>query len=57
VIKIVAFVNDDRLYFDAERNLNLALLELLEREGIDFLTVEIETSSEKYKENLKLARN
>ena len=57
VIKIVAFVNDDRLYFDAERNLNLALLELLEREGIDFLTVEMETSPEKYKENLKLARN
>ncbi len=54
VIKIVAFVNDDKLYFDAERNLNLALLELLEREGIDFLTVELETSPEKYKQQFSM---
>ncbi len=57
VIKIVSFVNDDKLYFDAERNLNLAILGLLEQEGIDFLTVEMETTPEKYKQNLKLNNN
>ncbi|MBW4569861.1 MAG: mechanosensitive ion channel family protein [Tolypothrix carrinoi HA7290-LM1] len=49
VIKVVAFVNDDNLYFDAEKNLNLAILEVLEKEKIDFLYVELETSPEKYK--------
>jgi MscS family membrane protein len=57
VIKVIAFVNDDKLYFDAERNLNLAILELLEREGIDFLMLEMETTPEKYKQSLKLASN
>lgn len=57
VIKVVAFVNDDKLYFDAERNLNLAILELLEREGIDFLTIEMETTPEKYKQHLSAANN
>ncbi len=53
VIKIMTFVNDDNLYFDAETNLNLAILGLLEKEGIDFLHVEIRTDPEKY----KLSRN
>jgi MscS family membrane protein len=49
VIEVMAFVNDDNLYFDAEKNLNLAILELLEQEGIDFLYVELRTEPEKYK--------
>lgn len=49
VIEVMAFVNDANLYFDAEKNLNLAILELLEREGIDFLHVELRTDPEKYK--------
>lgn len=49
VIEVIAFINDDNLYFDAERNLNLAILELLEQEGIDFLYVELKTEPEKYK--------
>lgn len=48
VIKVVAFVNDENLYFEAEKNLNLAILELLEQEGIDFLYVELRTDPEKY---------
>ncbi|SKB11734.1 MscS Mechanosensitive ion channel [Planktothrix sp. PCC 11201] len=57
VIKIVAFVNDDKLYFDAEKNLNLAILELLEKEGIDFLYVDLRTDPEKYKQSQKAANN
>jgi MscS family membrane protein len=49
VIEVMAFVNDDNLYFDAEKNLNLAILELLEQEGIDSLYVELRTEPEKYK--------
>jgi MscS family membrane protein len=49
VIEIMAFVNDDNLYFSAERNLNLAILEMLEQEGIDFLYVDLRTDPEKYK--------
>ncbi len=48
VINIVAFVNDTNLYFDAESKLNLAILELLEQEGIDFLYVDLRTDPEKY---------
>jgi MscS family membrane protein len=57
VIKVVTFVNDANLYFEAERNLNLALLELLEREQIDFLTVEMETTPEKYRQSLGSVNN
>ena len=49
VIEIMAFVNDDNLYFSAERSLNLAILEMLEQEGIDFLYVDLRTDPEKYK--------
>jgi MscS family membrane protein len=52
VIEVMAFVNDDNLYFDAEKNLNLAILELLQKEGIDFLYVELETSPEKFKQSM-----
>jgi len=57
VIKIVAFVNDDKLYFDAEKDLNIAILELLEKEGIDFLTVKLETAPDKYKQSMQAANN
>jgi MscS family membrane protein len=57
VIKIVAFVNDENLYFDAENQLNLGILELLEQEGIDFLYVELETSPEKYKQRITGSNN
>jgi len=49
VIEVMAFVNDDNLYFDAEKNLNLAILQLLEQESIDFLHVSLRTEPEKYK--------
>jgi MscS family membrane protein len=38
-IEAMAFVNDDNIYFNAERDLNLPVLELLEQERIDFLYV------------------
>jgi MscS family membrane protein len=53
----MAFVNDDNLYFDAEKNLNLALLELLESQGIDSLYVELRTEPEKFVQNLKAINN
>lgn len=57
VIQIMAMVNDDNLYFDAERDLNLGILELLEQEGIDFLHVRIETSPDKFKQLEQAANN
>ncbi|MFB2937111.1 mechanosensitive ion channel family protein [Aerosakkonemataceae cyanobacterium BLCC-F154] len=57
VIEVIAFVNDDNLYFDAEKQLNLAILELLEQENIDFLHVELRTEPEKRKFAEKAANN
>ncbi|RAM52304.1 MAG: mechanosensitive ion channel protein MscS [Hapalosiphonaceae cyanobacterium JJU2] len=57
VIEIMAFVNDDNLYFDAERNLNLAILELLEKEGIDFLSINLEVDMETYKQTREAINN
>lgn len=57
VIEIMAFVNDDNLYFDAEKNLNLAILQLLEKEGIDFLSVELRTEPQKFKQQTQNAVN
>ncbi len=57
VIKIVAFVNDTNLYNDIERGLNIAILELLEKEGIDALYVRLETTPEKQKQSLQAANN
>ncbi|MFB2975853.1 mechanosensitive ion channel family protein [Microseira sp. BLCC-F43] len=57
VINIVAVVNDENLYFDAEKNLNIAILELLEQESIDFLYVDLRTDPEKYKQSQKAANN
>ena len=50
VLQFKVQVNDGNLYYDAEENINLAILEILEQEGIDFFHVRIETSPEKFKE-------
>jgi MscS family membrane protein len=57
VIEIMAFVNDDNLYFAAERKLNLAILELLEKEGIDFLHIKLQANPETYKPRRQAANN
>ncbi|MGH1396238.1 MAG: mechanosensitive ion channel family protein [Trichormus sp.] len=57
VIEIMAFVNDDNLYFEAEKNLNLAILALLEEEGIDFLFVELETTPENFQKSRNAVKN
>ena len=57
VIEVRIFVNDDNLYYDAEKQLNLAILELLEQEGIDFLSVELRTDPGQYKQYQKAANN
>ena len=57
VIEIRGFVNDTNLYYDVEKGLNLAILEILEKEGIDSLYVELETTPEKYKQSLQAANN
>lgn len=56
VLEIRAFVYDDNLYFDAETGLNLAILDILEKEGIDFLYIDLETQPEKLK-SFKAANN
>ena len=57
VIEIMTFVNDANFHFSAEKDLNLAILELLEQEGIDFLHVELRTEPEKYKQSLQAPNN
>lgn len=47
VLEIRAFVSDNNLYYQLERNLNLAVLELLEKEGIDFLYVDLISEPQK----------
>jgi MscS family membrane protein len=57
IIEMMAFVNDDNLYFEAEKNLNLAILELLEQEGIDFLHIELRTDPENYQKTRNAIKN
>jgi MscS family membrane protein len=57
VIELMSFVNDDNLYFEAEKELNLAILRLLEQEGIDFLHVELRTEPEKQKRSQQASNN
>lgn len=59
IIEVMAYVNDDNLYFEAEKQLNLAVLEVFEREGLDFLTVEVEmhTVPERFQKSHKAAHN
>jgi MscS family membrane protein len=51
VIEVLAFVNDEKLYFTVERQLNLAILELLEHEGIDFLSVQLQVDTAGYNQS------
>ncbi|MBE9033950.1 mechanosensitive ion channel family protein [aff. Roholtiella sp. LEGE 12411] len=57
IIEVMAFVNDDNLYFSAEKQLNLCILELLEQEGIDFLHVQLETTPEDYRQTTTASNN
>ncbi|MDJ0772051.1 MAG: mechanosensitive ion channel [Mastigocoleus sp. MO_167.B18] len=57
VIEIRAFVNDDNLYYDIEKQLNLEILSLLEKEGIDSLHVLLRTDPEKYQQSMKGMNN
>ncbi len=57
VIKIRAFVEDLNLYFSNEEKLNLAILAMLEREGIDSFRVHLRTDPEDYKRALAAANN
>ena len=57
VISIRGFVEDLNLYFVNEEKLNLAVLEILEQEGIDSLHVQLRTDPENYKKTLTAANN
>ncbi len=57
VISIRGFVEDLNLYFANEEKLNLAVLEILEQEGIDSLHVDLRTDPENYKKTLAAANN
>ncbi|NEO91188.1 MAG: mechanosensitive ion channel [Moorea sp. SIO3G5] len=50
VIIVRVFVIDPNLYFAAQQNLNLAILEILEKEEIDHLHVELEKQLQDYKQ-------
>ncbi|WP_293070336.1 MULTISPECIES: hypothetical protein [unclassified Moorena] len=50
VIIVRVFVIDPNLYFAAQQNLNLALLQILEKEEIDHLHVELEKQLQDYKQ-------
>lgn len=54
IINIRAFNNNLDLYFDACQELNLAILALLEKEGIDNLHLEFRTYLESYKQTLEI---
>jgi MscS family membrane protein len=41
-IEVLAFVSEEKLYFKAEKQLNLAILELLEKEGVNPFSVHLE---------------
>lgn len=53
IINIRAFNNNMDLYFDACKELNLAILALLEKESIDTLHVEFRTYLESHKQTLE----
>jgi MscS family membrane protein len=56
VIEIMAFAKDRESYFDAETQLNIAILQLLERENIDLHAISLGIESEKYRE-MKVLNN
>jgi len=57
VIEIAVFVNDANLYYDVERKINLGVLEILEKEGIDSLSVLMNTDPETHQQRLQAANN
>ncbi len=57
VIEIRVFVNDANVYFDIEKSLNIGILELLDKEGIDALEVTLETSPEEFNRSSQAANN
>ncbi|MDJ0675047.1 MAG: mechanosensitive ion channel [Calothrix sp. MO_167.B42] len=57
VIKITVFVNDTNLYFDVEKNINLGILEVLEKEGVDSLHVLLRTDPETHQQSLQGVNN
>ena len=57
VIEIRLFVNDPNFYYSVEKELNLAILELLEKEGIDSLHVLLRTDPETYQQSLQGINN
>ncbi|EGJ29365.1 MULTISPECIES: mechanosensitive ion channel domain-containing protein [Moorena] len=50
VIKIIVYVIDTNLYTAAQQSLNIAILEILEKEEIDHLHIELEKQLEDYKQ-------
>lgn len=57
VIKIRAFVNGYNQWFYTVDKLNLVILEVLEKEGIDMLDVNLITSPERYKKYQQATQN
>ncbi|NEO01001.1 MAG: mechanosensitive ion channel protein MscS, partial [Moorea sp. SIO3I7] len=49
-IMIRVFVIDPDLYYDANQGLNIAILEILEKEEIDHLHIELEKQLQDYKQ-------
>ncbi len=54
IINIRAFNNNLDLYFDACQKLNLAILALLQKEGIDTLHLEFRAYLESYKQTWEI---
>lgn len=57
VIAIRAFVENQNLYFVNEEKLNLAVLKVLEKEGVDTLYVHLRTEPERYQKSLAALNN
>lgn len=57
VIEIRAYASSFSFYFAAERKLNLAILEFLEKEGIDSLYVKLQTDPLRKKQQQESANN
>lgn len=53
VLKIRAYVNDSSLYFETEKNLNLAILDILAQEGVKNLNVLLRTEPESYQQAMQ----
>ena len=57
VIKIIAYVTDEDYYYIGERELNLGILEILEKESIDSLQVYLVTNPKNNQEIMKSVSN